>query len=106
MFNVRLLFKLPRVVPQQKDKFEEEDIFKKHSRDTEVKYTLYRDRPAHERQAKFQSACRDGHTELVSIIILYLVSDVLPQTEIVDSLQRFRRGIFPNATTVSQSDLS
>ena len=67
MFNVRLLFKLPRVVPQQKDKFEEEDIFKKHSRDTEVKYTLYRDRPAHERQAKFQSGCRDGHTELVSI---------------------------------------
>jgi len=60
----RLLFKLPRVVPQQKDKFEEEDIFKKHSRDTEVKYTLYRDRPAHERQAKFQSGCRDGHTEL------------------------------------------
>ena len=97
MFNVRLLFKLPRVVPQQKDKFEEEDIFKKHSRDTEVKYTLYRDRPAHERQAKFQSACRDGHTELVSIIILYhvILSDVLLQTEIVDSLQMFRRGIFP-----------
>ena len=67
MFNVRLLFKLPRVVPQQKDKFEEEDIFKKHSRDTEVKYTLYRDRPAHERQAKFRDGCRDGHTELVSI---------------------------------------
>ena len=70
MFAVRLLFKLPRVVPQQKDKFEEEDIFKKHSRETEVKYTLYRDRPGPERQAKFQSGCRDGHTEIVSIYIL------------------------------------
>ena len=62
----RLLFKIPRVVLQQKDKFEEEDIFKKHSRDGEVRYTLYRDRPAHERQAKFQAGCRDGHTEIVS----------------------------------------
>ena len=31
----------------------------------QVRYTLYRDRPAHERQAKFQSGCRDGHTEIV-----------------------------------------
>ena len=62
----RLLFKIPRVVLQQKDKFEEEDIFKKHSRDGEVRFTLYRDRPAHERQAKFQAGCRDGHTEIVS----------------------------------------
>ena len=87
VYPVRLLFKLPRVVPQQKDKFEEEDIFKKHSRDTEVKYTLYRDRPAHERQQKFQTGCRDGHTELVSIKIK---SNIRPQTEIVDSLQMFR----------------
>ena len=92
MFAVRLLFKLPRVVPQQKDKFEEEDIFKKHSRDTEVKYTLYRDRPAHERQAKFQSGCRDGHTELVSRsrYCNSVQSDSLPQIQIVDSLQTFR----------------
>lgn len=39
---MRLLFKLPRVVLSQKEKFEEEDVFKKHSRDCEVKYTLYR----------------------------------------------------------------
>jgi len=60
----RLLFKLPRVVPDQKEKFEGEDIFKKHSRDGEVRYTLHRDRPVHERQAKFQTDCRDGHTEI------------------------------------------
>ena len=55
------------MVLSQKEKFEEEDVFKKHSRDCEVKYTLYRDRPLHERIAKFQQGCRDGHTEIVSI---------------------------------------
>lgn len=60
----RLLFKLPRVCLSQKEKFEEEDVFKKHAREAEVRYTLYRDRPSHERQAKFQAGCRDGHTEI------------------------------------------
>ena len=36
-----------------------------HFSKLQVRYTLYRDRPAHERQAKFQSGCRDGHTEIV-----------------------------------------
>ena len=65
--HFRLLFKLPRVCLSQKEKFEEEDVFKKHARDGEVRFTLYRDRPSHERQAKFQAGCRDGHTEIVSI---------------------------------------
>lgn len=60
----RLLFKLPRVVPDQRSKFETEDLFKKHVREGEVRYTLHRDRPTHERQAKFQAGCRDGHTEI------------------------------------------
>ena len=60
------MFKLPRVVMSQKEKFEEEDVFKKHSRDCEVRYTLYRDRPSHERIQKFQHGCREGHTEIVS----------------------------------------
>jgi len=60
----RLLFKLPRVVPDQRSKFETEDLFKKHTREGEVRYTLHRDRPNHERQAKFQAGCRDGHTEI------------------------------------------
>ena len=62
----RLLFKLPRIVPDQKEKFEGDDIFKKHSRDSEVRYTLYRDKSHRERQEKFKSGCRDGHTEIVS----------------------------------------
>ena len=32
----RLLFKLPRIVPDQREKFDCEDIFKKHSREAEV----------------------------------------------------------------------
>ena len=74
----RLLFKLPRVVLQQKEKFEEEDIFKKHARDGEVRYTLYRDRPVHERQAKFQAGCRDGHTEIVSSLLNTVFSPASP----------------------------
>jgi len=60
----RLLFKLPRVVQDQREKFENEDLFKKHQREGEVRYTLHRDRPVHERQAKFQQGCRYGHTEI------------------------------------------
>ena len=66
IFVFRLLFKLPRVVQDQREKFESEDLFKKHVREGEVRYTLHRDRPVHERQAKFQAGCRDGHTEIVS----------------------------------------
>jgi len=40
-------------------------------REGEVRYTLYRDRPALERQAKFQAGCRDGHTEIVSILTVF-----------------------------------
>ena len=32
----RFIFKMPRVVPDQKDKFESDDLFRKMSRDSEV----------------------------------------------------------------------
>lgn len=32
----RLFFKMPRVVPKQKERFEEEDIFKRNTREQEV----------------------------------------------------------------------
>jgi len=82
----RLLFKLPRIVPDQKEKFEGDDIFKKHSRDSEVRYTLYRDKSHRERQEKFKSGCRDGHTEISFsgsglVILLNWVSVDTTQTE-------------------------
>jgi len=63
----RFLFKMPRVVPNQKEKYETEDLMKRHSREGEVRFTGYRDRPLHERQTKFICALREGHTEIAFI---------------------------------------
>jgi len=63
----RFLFKMPRVVPNQKEKFESDEFLKRHSREGEVRYTGYRDRPIHERQNKFLSAARDGSTEIAFV---------------------------------------
>lgn len=62
----RIYFKIPRVLPykEQKEKFETDDFFKKLARESEARYTGFRDRPLHERQAKFQQACREGQIEL------------------------------------------
>jgi Core binding factor beta subunit len=40
----RFIFKMPRVVPNQKEKFESDDLFRKLSRDSEVSHhrQLYR----------------------------------------------------------------
>ncbi|KAB0382093.1 hypothetical protein FD755_004010 [Muntiacus reevesi] len=56
---------MPRVVPDQRSKFENEEFFRKLSRECEIKYTGFRDRPHEERQARFQNACRDGRSEIV-----------------------------------------
>ncbi|EFN71957.1 Protein big brother [Camponotus floridanus] len=60
----RLVFKMPRVVPDQKTKFESDELFRRLSRESEVRYTGYRDRPQEERQVRFQNGCREGHTEI------------------------------------------
>jgi len=60
----RLMFKMPRVVPDQKTKFETDEIFRRLARETEVRYTGYRDRPIEERRQRFQAAVREGHTEM------------------------------------------
>ncbi|KAG8226965.1 hypothetical protein J437_LFUL009516, partial [Ladona fulva] len=60
----RFVFKMPRVVPDQKSKFESDELFRRLSRESEVRYTGYRDRPQEERQLRFQNGCREGHTEI------------------------------------------
>ncbi|XP_015109367.1 protein big brother [Diachasma alloeum] len=60
----RFVFKMPRVVPDQKAKFESDELFRRLSRECEVRYTGFRDRPLEERQGRFQNACREGHTEI------------------------------------------
>lgn len=59
--------KMPRVVPDQRSKFENEEFFRKLSRECEIKYTGFRDRPHEERQARFQNACRDGRSEVAFV---------------------------------------
>ncbi|CAH0389053.1 unnamed protein product [Bemisia tabaci] len=63
----RFFFKMPRVVPDQKAKFESDELFRRLSRESEVRYTGYRDRPAEERQVRFQNGCREGHTEIAFV---------------------------------------
>ncbi|XP_043563159.1 core-binding factor subunit beta isoform X6 [Chiloscyllium plagiosum] len=58
---------MPRVVPDQRSKFENEEFFRKLSRECEIKYTGFRDRPHDERQMRFQNACRDGRSEIVCL---------------------------------------
>ncbi|XP_050698079.1 protein big brother-like [Eriocheir sinensis] len=60
----RLMFKMPRVVPDQKSKFESDELFRRLARETEVRYTGYRDRPLEERRQRFQAGVREGHTEM------------------------------------------
>ncbi|XP_055945489.1 protein big brother-like isoform X4 [Argiope bruennichi] len=60
----RFVFKMPRVVADQESKFQSDELFRRLSRETEVRYTGYRDRPVEERQMRFQTACREGHTEV------------------------------------------
>uniref|UniRef100_A0A4W5M6S5 Core-binding factor subunit beta n=1 Tax=Hucho hucho TaxID=62062 RepID=A0A4W5M6S5_9TELE len=58
---------MPRVVPDQRSKFENEEFFRKLSRECEIKYTGFRDRPHEERQARFHTACRDGRSEIAFV---------------------------------------
>lgn len=53
---------MPRVVQDQKSKYETDELFKKLSQDTEVKYSAYRDRPVDERKRRFVDELREGHS--------------------------------------------
>ncbi|XP_054714287.1 protein big brother-like [Uloborus diversus] len=63
----RLLLKMPRVVVDQKAKFESDELFRKLSRESEVRYTGHRDRPLEERRMKFKAACKEGYTEIAFV---------------------------------------
>jgi len=93
----RLLFKLPRVVTDQKKRYLESEIFKKHIRETEIRYTLHRDRPLNERQTKYQAGCLDGHTEISfpasGLVILLSWTPSTPQYQLGNSFCDFNKEI-------------
>ena len=61
----------------------------------QVRYTLYRDRPLHERQAKFHQGCIEGHVEVVRLLnttynkLFLLQPNVLQRT--VERVEREKR---------------
>nr|XP_027199372.1 protein big brother-like [Dermatophagoides pteronyssinus] len=63
----RFIFQMPRVVTDQKAKFENDELFRKLSRESEIRYTGYRDRPLEERQIRFINGCREGHTDIAFV---------------------------------------
>ncbi|XP_066924887.1 core-binding factor subunit beta-like [Clytia hemisphaerica] len=68
---------MTRVVPDQKSKFESDELFRKLARESEVRYTGYRDRTHEERIVRFQTECREGRcpvafTSSGTNLVLYL----------------------------------
>ncbi|XP_064599092.1 core-binding factor subunit beta-like [Liolophura sinensis] len=59
--------KMPRVVSDQRAKFDNDELFRKLSRESEIKYTGFRDRPQEERQIRFQTECREGHADIAFV---------------------------------------
>ncbi|XP_065915894.1 core-binding factor subunit beta-like isoform X2 [Dysidea avara] len=59
---------MPRVVGDQKSKFETDELFKKLSQESDVKYTGCRDKPHEERKVKFREDLTNG-TAFVSFVV-------------------------------------
>jgi len=55
---------MTRVVPDQKAKFETDELFRKLSRESEIRFTGYRDRTHEERMQRFQAECREGRCSI------------------------------------------
>ncbi|XP_047132973.1 protein big brother isoform X2 [Hydra vulgaris] len=51
---------MARIVPDQKTKFETDELFRKLSKKSEIRYTGYRDRGHEERVVRFQTECFEG----------------------------------------------
>jgi len=63
----RYIYYIPRVVSNQKAKFESDELFKKCARESEVRFTGFRDRTDEERHFRFTTGLREGHTELAYV---------------------------------------
>ena len=57
-------FRMPRVVKDQRSKFENDDLFRQLSHESAVKYTGFKDRKPEERQPGFLQHLQEGHVEI------------------------------------------
>jgi len=62
MFHLLHFGLMPRVVQDQRHKFETDELFRKLCEESEIKVTSYRDRPQEERVQRFVNDCKEGHT--------------------------------------------
>ncbi|CAD5125842.1 DgyrCDS14042 [Dimorphilus gyrociliatus] len=67
---------MPRVVPNQKETFENDDLLRRLSRETEIRYTSYRDRQVEDRREKFREGCEKGYTEVVFLKSRFIFNGV------------------------------
>ncbi|XP_047132968.1 protein big brother isoform X1 [Hydra vulgaris] len=58
---------MARIVPDQKTKFETDELFRKLSKKSEIRYTGYRDRGHEERVVRFQTECFEGRCSVAFI---------------------------------------
>lgn len=58
---------MPRVFPDQQKKFESEEVFKKLSQDSDIKYTGFKDKPHEERKQRFIQDLSEGHSILTFV---------------------------------------
>jgi hypothetical protein len=58
---------MPRVVPDQREKFDNDDLFRKLSRESEVRYTGHMDKSLAERQMLLRSDCTDGQASIAFV---------------------------------------
>ncbi|CAL1539382.1 unnamed protein product [Lymnaea stagnalis] len=61
------IFAMPRVVPDQRATFENDELFRKLRRESEIMYTTYRSRPIEEQRLRFQADCSEGHADLAFV---------------------------------------
>ncbi|CAK8695046.1 core-binding factor subunit beta-like [Clavelina lepadiformis] len=62
-----MLLKMPRVVSDQRNLYDTNELFRRLSRDSEVKYTGFRDRGTEERRLRFQNSCQAGRAEIAFV---------------------------------------
>jgi len=58
---------MPRIVNDQRHTFDTNELFRRLSRESEIKYAGFQDRALEERQAQFQNACKLGRAEIAFV---------------------------------------
>ena len=62
-----MLYKMPRVVHDQRAVFESNELFRRLSNETETKYVGYMNSSIDERRSRFQSSCQNGRAEIAFV---------------------------------------